>query len=327
MTLVKVLLLVCFVSGNLNCIGDSISDIRIKNMEYEIQQIRSNEVNYKLENQLIKDMYSLNYQTISFIVTIASIIFAVLTFLGFRDVRALKNAYQEELSKLKIIKEDFDSERKKTEANIHLIQQASKEQDEKIRFLELKEKIIELIKNGALDSALGYAEVAIAIKRDADILSLKARILSRMNRYEDAITSINDALQLDPKNQILLTNLAEYLLFGNKLQAAKEAFEETQKNFNYRTNEANIILPLIRKYQEKDTNYLIQKLQTYLIEDKDKTVMTKKIKNWDLADTLFFIQAEPTSKCKLIFHNLIWYLNGQVTGLYIEGLIKDFTKK
>src|SRR5438876_10467 len=75
----------------------STNDATIRRLEEQLSEIRRDQLNYRIEKDLLKETYSSNYQIVNgalaFFLTAASII----GFLGIRDINALKKDYMAEL--------------------------------------------------------------------------------------------------------------------------------------------------------------------------------------------------------------------------------------
>ena len=60
---------------------------RLYDLEHKVKIIDNNQLNYKIEKDLLKDTYSNNYETISIVIAIFAAIFGVMAYVGFRDYR------------------------------------------------------------------------------------------------------------------------------------------------------------------------------------------------------------------------------------------------
>ena len=96
---------------------------RLGDLEHKIQLIDTNQLNYQIEKDLLKETYSVNYERINIFIAIVLGIVAIFGFLGIRDISKIKTNYENELAVLRRVKEqfenkvnEFDVERKKIDA-------------------------------------------------------------------------------------------------------------------------------------------------------------------------------------------------------------------
>jgi len=89
--------------------------LRFQNLKYEISRlenqiktVENNQLNYKIEKDLIKETYSSNYERINMVITIILGIIGVIGYIGFRDINSIKKEYVAELDKLKLLQVDFE---------------------------------------------------------------------------------------------------------------------------------------------------------------------------------------------------------------------------
>ena len=66
-------------------------------LENKVKIIDTNQLNYKIEKDLLKETYSNNYEQINLIITIVLGIIALLGFLGLRDISSIKKNFNSEL--------------------------------------------------------------------------------------------------------------------------------------------------------------------------------------------------------------------------------------
>lgn len=158
---------------------------RIDLLENRLSEVRRDQLNYKIENDLIKDIYKINYERINIFITLILGIIAILGYLGIKDIGVIKREYTEELDNIKIIKDqfeiktnEFDDKKMKIEDEIKSILKENQLQNEKIKFIELKEKMRSLFKDRMLTPALEFSNAALEINpTDQICLNMKGSIL------------------------------------------------------------------------------------------------------------------------------------------------------
>jgi len=300
-------------------------EIRVLNNK--IDEINRNQLNYKIENDLLEKTYSKDYDLINLMLTVIIGFFGILTFLGFRNANALKKEYKEELENLKKIKIDLETKSKEFETSkikydqeIKDIITQNEEQNRKIKILELKEKINKLFNDTHYSNAYDYCIVALEIApNDPQLLYSKARIQSKMGNFQDAIVSYEKLLEVEPQYTVAIGDLAELYFFYNQEKKASILIENNNEFFKTKLDgKLTALLNLWKAYHAKD----ITKIDDFSISEidkKDLKTKKKKYEGWDLSDAILYLSKEPDSECKKHMLYLFTYLTGKISG---EDLIK-----
>ena len=104
-------------------------------------------------------------------ITIILAIIGVLGYLGIKDINTTRKQYATELETLKSVQlefknkaKEFDSEKRKFDDEIKQILVENGIQNKKIKFIELKEKISELVKENKLHQALEFVNAALGFR-------------------------------------------------------------------------------------------------------------------------------------------------------------------
>lgn len=135
--------------------ADSLQLSTLKNqldqLDNAVKEVRRDELNYKLEKDLIKETYSNNYERISLVITIALGIIGLFGYLGLKDINTIKKEYSTELTRLNELKTELENKIKlvsdtqiKYEKEILEIIKQNEEQNRKIKTLESLSKISNL---------------------------------------------------------------------------------------------------------------------------------------------------------------------------------------
>ncbi len=151
------------------------SDIRqlkqdIKTTSNDVEILRRDQTNYRIEKDILKEVYSSNYQTINIIITIVLGVIGVLGYLGIRSIKEVKSDYANELSELRKLKSTFEVEllalvnkQKEFESKIGDLAKTNEEQDRRLKVLEIIEKISKIIGTGQWQWALQYISLGLDI--------------------------------------------------------------------------------------------------------------------------------------------------------------------
>lgn len=291
-------------------------------LDDQLKEVRRDELNYKLEKDLLKETYQNNFGNISLIITLILGIFGILGFVGIRDINSIKKEYVSELVSLKKLQNDiatkfkeFDTSKEKYDNELRDILQTNEEQNRKIKVLELKEKISSLFKEKEYVSALEFCNVALELsKEDPFLLTQKATINTRMRNYKEAVSIYLKLLELDSTNQPLIDNLSEVLLLNGQREDYEKIIAQNKEIFAKRLDGKLLeIYSIIIAYQDKQTDKL-KEYSLSKIEASDLKEKRKKIDNWDFLDILLYLGNEPYSEETIIAQNIIWFLDGQLSG-------------
>ena len=295
---------------------------RVDDIERTVKQIDANQLNYRIEKDLLKETYSNNYEKISLVITLLLGVVGIFGYLGLRDINTIKKEYEKELSNLRQIQsqfniksQEFDTEKKKFEEELKSIIKENEEQSRKIKFIELKDKVRSFLKDNQLTPALEFANAALLItNNDVDLLNQKGRILCRLNQIKEAVDAFQNARKADPTDNTTILNTAECLYFAKDTEGASKLISEHRGLFESKDKGRLLeLFNIIELYFKSDKNSLLQLAKSYVTFENLK-LTENKISSWDLTEAIYFIHHQTDSELKTIIQNIIWYWNGQITG-------------
>lgn len=303
---------------------DSLKIIQLENkintLENYVKTIDKNQLNYKIEKDLLKETYSNNYDSINMIITIILGIIGIIGYLGIRDINSIKKEYLTELGKLKSLQTDFENksnefnvEKNKFDTEIKQILLENEKQNNKIKFIELKEKIKSFLKDNKLYESLDFIGVALDIyPEDETILRCKARTLCRLNKLPDSLTIYKKLHKQKPDDKVLALELIESMIFAKDFQNAETLIEKFSIEYNDRSKGmlAELLNLFKLYYKNEDLMEGIKKM----IDFENLDTLSKKITDWDLTDAKFVAAHLPDSEQKIQLQNITWYLDGQING-------------
>lgn len=328
-----ILFFIFFYSSGYTANNDSIRILdleqKINKLESNLKSVENNQLNYKIEKDLLKETYSNNYENINMIITIVLGIIGILGYLGIRDINSIKKEYILELNNFRTLKSEFEikykefsQEKGKIDSEIKEILIENEKQNRKLKFLELKEKVGSLISNSRLYEALEFIKAALDINPDdEEMLTYKARTLCRLNQIDDSI-SIYKKLQKDhPEKSYIELNLLEMLVIGNNRKEYNLLIEKHSDTLILKSNGKLLALfEIIFIYNSDKNADLIQHIKP-LIDFTELNIMKKNISDWDLTEIKYAISHQPDSKNKTYLQNLVWYLDGQVNTKTLCGIL------
>ena len=202
------------------------SDLTI--LKERVEEVRRDQLNYKIEKDILKNTYSSNLETINTIVTIVLVVIGFIGFLGVRSINSLKSQFENELESFRseraALKSQLDEvEIKQKEAKEQLIEinESNKQQDLRLQILEIQEKVTELLKREQISRALDYLAIGLELSPDdVLLLSQKKTCFFRLNRLEDALEIIEKLLEVDVDGkEAQIRDMAETLLLLERFDA------------------------------------------------------------------------------------------------------------
>lgn len=325
----KILLLIFLIlSMNLiNAINNDTSAIKdleakVEMLDNQLKEVRRDELNYQIEKNLLKETYSNNYERINIVITIVLALIGLLGYLGIKDVTSIKKEYASELSRLRGLQTDLEAKVKefgetkiKYDKEITEIINQNEEQNKKIKLIELKEKIRNLFKEKQYGTALEFCLAALDLApEDLALLMLKARIYTRARNYNDSIKVYLRILEIDPKYQLAISDLAEAYLFNNQ-DADSDALVENHKQAfaDKASGRVMELFKLLKLYNQKSTKELLAETKKG-IDASDLDAKKKRMEGWDLTDAITFIYFENQTNDRFVLINYLSYLDGQLNG-------------
>ena len=192
----------------------------IQKIQDQLTEVRRDQLNYKIEKDILEKTYGSNTQTISTIVTILFGVFAILGFFGLKDITTLKKDFVAELDKARDARRRLEAKANELEKKQATIEDEYKklyEQNEKhtakLKALELIEKIEDIMTSG--NYQWGLENLAVALNFDPlnpRLLGQKAMCLWRIDDLANALLTYKQILQIDPRDESALTNCLELML-------------------------------------------------------------------------------------------------------------------
>lgn len=295
---------------------------RLSFLERRVTLIDASQLNYKIEKDLLKETYSNNYEKISLFITLLLGLIAILGYLGIRDIGEIKEKYNKELSELRDIKSqfeikssEFDSRKKEIDDEIRVIIKENQDQNQKFKFIELKEKMLSLFKDRKLSLALEFSNAALDINPgDVSCLTAKGQILSQMNQFADALEIYRKSVEFNPNDSGSKFNYVESLYFSGKIEEAKLVIQENKELFeNEQGGKLFELFELFELYHLNDIDKLKDIAKNYVTYEK-LNIKIKMIKHWDMADAQSYAYYQKDGDLKTTLQNIIWYWNNQITG-------------
>jgi tetratricopeptide (TPR) repeat protein len=326
----KTVYIIIFLAFYLTSFSKTTSDsLKIRELEekFEINQnqlseVRRDQLNYKIEKDLLKETYENNYQKISMFITVILGIIGVAGFIGIRDINSIKKEYVTELANLKQLQTDlsskfkeFETSKEKYDGELRDVIRTNDDQNKKIKILELKEKIQSLFGEKKYVQALEFCVVALELNPiDISLLQQKARLYTRTRNYNESIITYKRILELDINHNASIMDLAEVYLFNKQRLDFDKIIEANRELFENKCNGKLIqLFAIIKAFQDENLDEL-KSLAAAQIDTLDLESKKNKIDGWDLWDAQIYAVSQEDSEAKSILQNTIWYVDGQIDG-------------
>ncbi len=317
----------------INTVDDTSSLVnKFKKLENAVSEIRRDQLNYKIEKDLLKETFSSNYQTINIVLTIILGIFTLIAVFGFRDIGRIRKDYLDELKELSELRKDFELRIKEFESGQEKVKddyieilKANEEQNRRIKILELQEKISSLIESRNYRGVLEYAAVALHFDPDnVIILYSKALALWRTGDLHGAVLAYEKVVDIEPNNVKAVLELHELYLIQNQIEKYEILYKEHKSIVDRECDgNINIYFKALKLYQQNDYNSMKLNVQKYVA-----TVPPEKntLAEWEFNDVLVAFKSHPDSKKKRLLLLFIELLMGKIDKEEANNRIIDIDK-
>ena len=261
-------------------------------------------------------------QTINMVITFVLGVFAFLGYLGIRDISTIKKEYLLELSKLKETKDDFEresnvfhEEKIKIQNELKSILEVNNLQNDKIKFIELKEKVSFHIKKNNPSLALQYANAALEVTPDdPELIYYKAQLLLQMNQTEAALEMYKAAHELNPEDAASKLNYVECLFIVGVIDKARSIIKDDPELFRRKGDGRLLrVYDAIEFYHDKNEDGL-REVASSCVNANNAEHKRPYMKDWSMDEIRFFLHYEPDSDVKKVFAILLSYWEGKIDG-------------
>ncbi len=298
----------------------------VKATENDIEILRRDQINYRLEKDILKEAYASNLQTINLLLSIGLGVLGVLGYLGIRNIKEIRKDYEQELSDLRQLKGSFEDElhtltqkQKEFELKVGDLAQINEEQNRRLKVLELIEKIGTLIKAKNWTWALHWISVAQELDPNNSIVTnQKFYCLGRSGQIAEALITKNELWKLEPDTLSHVYDILEFLALLNQ----REEYKTIRNKYNASVNEQRegylaVYLDSLLEISSEDYTAA----QTILIEfcDKFPDEPKKLLDTWSMEDAKAYVSRLKSGKRKDMLSALIGFFGGEIAG-------KDYKK-
>ncbi len=301
-----------------------------KALAEDIAVLRRDQINYKLDKDLLKDAYASNLERIQLTVTIIfgiiTALVAVFGFLGVKSIKDVRADYTKELDELKKLRTKLEGEieglaRKQTtvEETVEKITKTNEQQDRRLQVLELTEKITRFYQDNQHYWALQYLGPALELDpNNGLLLRIKAGCHSKLGDIDQCINTWKRCLEISPKDEGVQTNLMEVLLVANRVKEYDELIAvykdatasahggALQRYFN-----------ILRALAQSDVANVKAEILAIVASAPDQA--TNRLGTWTFGEAEHAVKALPDGQLKKTMQVVINYLSGQITGTQLKA--------
>lgn len=312
----------CSVSNTAFCQKKDTLNVLDKIVKFEesVSEIRRDQLNYKIERDLLKETFSSNYQTINIVLAIVLGVFTIIGFLGIRDIGAIREKYGNELEKFNKLRVDFEQkitkyqfEQDKVKEEYFAVLKTNDEQNRRIKVLELQEKVGSLMKGNSFQRALEYAIPALDMDPDNQILlGQKGMCLFKLGDLPGATAPFEKVVQLDQSNMNALANLLELYLIKNSMDEFRGLYSKNKALIVSQRSDATstaTYLEVLEAYQLGDVTKMKSLAEGYL---NSMTSEKEKRTDWDFSDVKKFLAPKQDEPKGAILNILMSVMTGDM---------------
>lgn len=291
----------------------------LNKIKEHLQEVRRDQLNYKIEKDLLKETYSSNLDKINTGITIALAAFTILGLIGLGSLWRIIGYFRNELNQLIALKVEYktkfseiDKLDKKYRSRFRQLRKTNIEQDRRLELLEIQEKVSSLIKSENFSHAKEeIVKGLVKFPNDQILLFYQIHCLFKLKEYEDAIPLSRKLLEDNPHNMALVVNVAEAYLILEKFNDYNGILEKySSEIINHYTDYLTWYFEAIRLYLLNDTDKLKEHILSKL--DIDSNERATRISNWDYGDIEAALVEKPESLSRTWIFMLIHYLQGNI---------------
>ena len=214
---------------------------KIDELAHDVAIIQRDQVNYRAEKDILKELYTTQIDRINTFLSVILGATAILGFFGLKSLTDLKKEYRDELDKLLELKtklkfeiEDLQSKQSAFDVRIDEITKKNESQDNRLRVMEIIEKVGTFIGQNNHYWALRWANIGLELEpTNSILLAQKASCLSYLGEYSAAEHTYWKLLEVEPEDESHILNLIElYAITGKaaEFDAALEKHKEYLKS-------------------------------------------------------------------------------------------------
>ena len=302
----------------------------VKTTANDIEILRRDQINYRIEKDILKEAYSSNIQTINIVITIVLGVIGVLGYLGIKSIKEVKSDYTDELAELKELKANFESElhtlvnkQKEFENKISELATTNEKKDRRLKVLELTEKVSELMSSKQWRWALEYISLGLDIDRDnVPLLNQKTTCHGKLGEFASAIESCKRVIELEPesKSETNIMNLLEYTALSNQQSEFANIYASHKDKIDrYKNGNVFTYLSALALLIKGDLGKAIIILDAFVKKFPGAT--NKYLESWSFDEVSNVISRLPEGKQKDLLIKMVHFFDGKISSNDFEAYL------
>jgi len=326
--------------------GDSVmvAKKQLDDLSAKIEKLQT--LPYERETAALKDGYASSITSINYFISVGLALItalgALLGYIGFKNIAEIKKAHQDELDKLRALKDDlernfrdfkgdlarkqrsFDELTGKLQTGLEKVKDQNQLQEKQIEIQRLKFEIQFQSRKEKIDyeTLLELTNNALRLSPDDEyLLTYKALCHGKKGEYNEAVAVIK-AIPPTAKNYLfLLENLAEIYLFTKKITDCELLFNEYERQFQKHRPTTAAYLRAYFLFLKNDPGELKSFVRDYLdqhINDERRDLLTSSQME-DFSSYADSYSHSPSGNLLLMF---IRYLKGEISGPEMYQLLQ-----
>jgi tetratricopeptide (TPR) repeat protein len=315
--------------------GDSltVSTRQLDELNAKIEKLET--LPYERETAALKDSYAASINSINYFISVGlaliTAIGALLGYIGFKNIAEIKKAHQDELDKLRLLKEDleknfnafktdlaakqqsFDDLTNKFQSGLQKVKDQNQQQETQIEIQRLKFEIQFQSRKEQIDydTLLELTNKALQLSPDDEyLLAYKALCHAKNGEYSEAIDVIRNIPRTAKNLLFLYENLAEIYLFIKKTADFELLFNEYEKQFQKHRPATAAYLRAYCYFLKGEPRALEAFVRTHLGQNKKdgrKDLLTSN----QLQEFYAYIGDHPDSGSKTLLLAFVDFLKGE----------------
>lgn len=311
----------------------------IKTVASDIEIIRRDQINFRVEKDILKEAYSSNLQSINIILTIllgaGGLIAWILGYLGLNSIKAVKADYVKELDELKEIKAKFEMElensknkqkeleekfarnQQEFENKIGTLTNTNETQNLRLKVLEIIEKVSGYMQTKQWKWALEH--IAVGLDIDCDnilLLSQKSTCHGKLGEFSQAIETYKRIIELEPwpKSEPHILNMLEYLAVSNQQDEFAKMYALYKDAIDqHRSGNLIIYLNILLNLIKGDLEKAIEASKAFANKFQSDDLKKFLGETWSFEEVLLVASRLPTGKQKELLEKTVQLFNGQIS--------------
>lgn len=293
-----------------------------------LTEVRRDQLNYKIEKDLLKEVYSSNLQMINIVITIVLGVFAVLGYLGLKSINELRIEFREELADLRLTKtnmeRDYEQFSERQRQAVVQVEAVNDRQEDRLKFLEFQEIAEILIVQGQHAEAIEY--VSTGLKLEPNNLRFReqfAYCALELKSLNEAVIAWEQVLEVLPVHGTAFANLAELYVLTGKVEKSVEILNNKGEYLVAYGDIFAWYLKCLFAFAQDDIDKLSELIGSQVSELPDDSWMSFDEWGYSQVKTAFDLTSEDL-KTRL-FQNVIKVLSGESTISELKSLLVSET--